>query len=140
MKRKNASASGFTLVEVMVAVVIIGVLVVGGASYLAGAARLRVTARAQQAATIEANSLMEWACQVARRSHYDAAPGYFDPEDNMSFSGMNPSAQWTFDENGYLESVRLDHAGHNIARITVTVSYFGGGTVTLTAYRYCEED
>jgi prepilin-type N-terminal cleavage/methylation domain-containing protein len=144
IKRKNASASGFTLMEAMMAIVIIGILAVSGAAFFGYAAQFRARARAEHAATIEANSMMEWAYQAARRSHYDAAPGYFNPDPDsktITFSsGGNPGAEWTFDGIDYPVSIYFEPDADDVALITVTVGYTGGRTVTLTAYRYCEED
>ena len=130
---------GVTLVEVMVAVIILGIMTASAAAYVVHAARVKMMARAQQAATIEANTLMEWMFQAAHRTHYDSGAGYFDPNNDMVFSSDDPNSIWSFDGESYPVTVRLVPDGDDVARVSVSVIFSSSRAVTLTAYRYCED-
>jgi prepilin-type N-terminal cleavage/methylation domain-containing protein len=132
---------GVTLVEVMVAVIILGIITASGAGYFAYAAQYRMRARAQQAGTIEANTLMEWAYRIAHRTHYEAGEGYYNPDTEMSFSTSppNPPAFWTYDGRQYPIRIKLTPETDHIALITVAVELPENRSVTLTAARYCED-
>jgi prepilin-type N-terminal cleavage/methylation domain-containing protein len=147
IKRKNASMSGFTLVEVMVASLLIGILTICGAVFFGNAARVRMDARLRQAALIQANSLMERAYEAADESVYASmgAKAWFavEADGSLSYSGVNPLETWTFDGKALPLSISFIKVGgwDRFVYITVAVNFDSGAaqTVTLTAYRYCED-
>ena len=107
MNENSYPKKGMTLVEVMVAIMIFGIMAASGAAYLEHAARLRMAARGQQAATIEANSLLEMAFEAARLDHYDSGAGYYNSDTDMSYGSANPAVTWSFDGESFPVSIHL---------------------------------
>jgi prepilin-type N-terminal cleavage/methylation domain-containing protein len=132
---------GFTLLEVTVATVIVGIMTVGGAAYFAHAARARMMARGMQAALIEANSLMERSFEISNSILYSNVvannSGFLDLD--MQFQTSDPSSTWTFDTNVLPVSIELlPVAGVQAVSIKVTVTSSRGPAVVLSSSRCCE--
>ena len=144
MGKRKLAKRGMTLLEVMIAAVILGIMTVSGGSYFVHAAKLRMHVRAMQAATIEANSLMESAYGTLTESSYGNGTGYFDRD--MNYSSTDPNDQWQFDGLPYDVTVLVTDAAGSSADnpavdVTVTVEYDDARPpIVLTAYRHCGEN
>jgi prepilin-type N-terminal cleavage/methylation domain-containing protein len=140
MRRIKKSKRGFTLLEVSVVSVILGILTVGGASFFEHAARARMQARQRLAAVIAANSLMERVCQAADKTMYEMGDGYLDPNNHMAHSSTLPSSTWMFDGKSLPLRVSFSPSlTEQAATIKVGVNFNESQSVLLVAYRYCEE-
>jgi prepilin-type N-terminal cleavage/methylation domain-containing protein len=140
MKKTYASRKGFTLLEVSVVTVLLGILTVSGASFFEHAARARMQARQRMAAVIRANSLMERVCQASDKTMYALGDGFLDPDNNMAHSSSAPSCFWTFDGKSLpFQIAYAPNSTEQAATIRVAVNFTDSHAVNLVAYRYCEE-
>jgi Tfp pilus assembly protein PilE len=145
VKRKNASASGFTLPGITAVALLIGIFAICCIVFFGNAARVRMDARQRQAALIQANSLMERAYEAADASVYAnmGAKAWFavEADGSLSYSGVNPLETWTVDGKSLPLSITIEKVGgwDRFVDITVAVHFDSGTaeTVTLNAYRYC---
>jgi len=141
MGKRRLSKKGASLLEVMMATAILGIMTVAGGMHFVHAAKVRMQARGRLAATIQANSLMERAFSVSDKNMYDLGNGFYHPGDDMNHYSTDPGYTWKFDGEDLPASVAVLQApgGEQAVNITVEVEFFNGlRPVTLTAYRYCK--
>lgn len=145
MKTELTSKKGITLIEVVISMIIMGILAMSGASYFGSAARFRMQARHQQAALMQAESLMERAFSASGSNEFVSVSsdhhGFYDPDNAMAYTSSDPEATWLFDGSQLPQQVALAPAGGGLqaVKITATVSCIGLRPVILTAYRLCED-
>jgi hypothetical protein len=145
VKRKNSSTYGFTLPGIAAVALLIGIFAICCTVFFGNAARVRMDARQRQAALIQANSLMERACEAVDASVYTnmGAAAWFavEADGSLSYSGVNPLETWTVDGKALPLSITVTKVGgwDRFVDITVAVNFDSGAAraVTLNAYRYC---
>jgi prepilin-type N-terminal cleavage/methylation domain-containing protein len=142
MNKALLSKRGFTLVEVMMATIILGIMTIAGSAYFAHAARARMMARGIQASLIEASSLMERAFEASDVTLYSnvlgSTTGYLTRD--MVYKSSKPSEVWTFDGDSTLPVlIELTPVEDLQAlNIMVTVTPPRGPKATLLTIRCCE--
>lgn len=137
-KQGAKNKSGFSLLEVMAATIVLGIIAIASSSYFVHAARERMSARARQAALIEANTLMEQAFGAVHTGTYDSSPGYLSS--NMTYSSGNPGLIREFDGKNIPKTIKVEPSPSgidNLLKITVTVFFSDTQSVTLEAEKYC---
>lgn len=145
MKKVMFKKRGMTLVEVMLATVVMGIMAIALGAFFQHAAEWRMQSRRMQGALVEATSLMERAFAAVDMTDYDSGTGYLYPDGDMSHAtSLNrwKKGHWVFDGNWRLRSqTEFEPVADSVALITVTVWYDVARTqgVVLKAHRYCGE-
>lgn len=143
-KREN----GFTLLEVLLASIIMMIIFLGAGGYLIHSTRVRMQTRRQAAADIEANSTMEQAFWLIDNSnsaipengscflkYTDGAPAY---------ANTDPLLTWSTDGNTYRKRVNISKEtlfNANYANISVLVWHDSSDTnqfVNLATKKYLQ--
>ena len=132
---------GFTLIEVMFAAVLIGIVAAVTGNFLIHAHRERMNTRIRRAATIEANALMEQAFWAVKQdshvlSNLNSSVQFLDysvvTDTNginsvaYTLSSANPDLNWEYDHRLYSKAIRLNkkqHDGRDFAAINVAVRF-----------------
>jgi prepilin-type N-terminal cleavage/methylation domain-containing protein len=121
MKKRMCGREGFSLVEIMVAAVILSIILAGSAMFLISASRQRLLHRQKSAAMVLSNALLEEAYAVTSEATFSAGNTVFLLEDG-DFSNANPGRSWEYDGETYPIVVRLEKNG-DFADISSRVAY-----------------
>jgi prepilin-type N-terminal cleavage/methylation domain-containing protein len=121
-----SAKKGFTLIEVMIAALMVCVIAAGFATALSLAARQRMDARIRTAALVEANSSAEFVMAAANSVQVPKGHAGFlkiDPDEgvlSLTLESSDPHLQWDFDGQSYREQITATN-NNNILYFQVSV-------------------
>jgi len=112
---------GFTLIEVMIAIALVGMIAIAFLSALATASAVLITADEQATAESLARTQMEY----VKNLPYDP-----DPEPDYDAKSLPE-----YEDAGYLATIDADILEEGLQEITVTVYHEGNEVITLVGYK-----
>lgn len=144
MKKYNSAytvtSCGFTLVEIMAATIIIGIIAAGVGSGLYYSQKSQMTSRARHAAVFTASSLLE---EARAASKIDSTPKipqssvrWLQTDYSLGSSKPSPPLNWDFDGKSYNMSAVITNNADDFTTITVTIEWQQNPPITMTANRY----